>query len=856
MLKNRKILLYAASFIVTGVTFTVTLVALHIYPFGDTAFLCGDMNIQYFDFFKWLKECMRGHDSLIYSFNKSLGGPMYALYAYYLTSPLNLLLYFFNDIQLFITVITVLKISLCSLTVSVYLRNRFSRLNSAYIIMLSLGFALSNYSLLQMANIMWLDGIYMLPLLLLCIYRYIKENKKIQCSLCIGIMIILCWYISYMNCIFAVIYYLYETVIGDYSWNLKKRIQQFFIFCVYEGIGVLVGCIILFPVVIEMLKGKGIQTNNIFVFYKNFALIDLLKGFLYTQSQPISLFCGTFTLIMAVSWFISGRIRIKEKIVSGLLLVFFIVCMQIKALENIWNGFRFAGYYCRFSIFAIFILVICAAGYLEQENRKKDYKVIAVSCSLIIGVYIAVSSALNMKTRILGFSILFVVGYLILYIISMYRFLNSVLFMSLLVVFTMSEIAMQSRIYIKPIYTKNALKYEQYESEQEKLVDNLQKQDDSVYRVDETRHRVDYKTKTTSFLDEGLAYGYKGVAHYSSAFDKDLATFLMKLGYFYTVDMTVYNEPILTSDSLLGLKYLLSETDYDEYNYIMEGYKKDVYENPYALSLGYGVSDKLLEFEDDEEIGVYSPNQWYNFYTRTGNPFEYQNQLFSAILGRDIELYIPVEYQSDIDTNLLTTNIELKQNEKHMLYYGWMDSIERLVTQDVLVDEKKICTYSYWNSFAVFNIGSSKENHTVHFKNYQLQDKEKLQIYALDLEQFREAIDELKKHQANVTQTSHSSMKMAYSAEQDGNLLITIPYDTSWRIAVNGNKVKPQKVCDALMTIPVQAGDNQIILEYRYPYIFIGFAISIVGLLILFAIYWLQRRRNEYEKSFSNYTRI
>lgn len=124
------------------------------------------------------------------------------------------------------------------------------------------------------------------------------------------------------------------------------------------------------------------------------------------------------------------------------------------------------------------------------------------------------------------------------------------------------------------------------------------------------------------------------------------------------------------------------------------------------------------------------------------------------------------------------------------------------------------------------------------------------------MEQFREIIDELRQYQAIVTQTSNSSMKMVYSSGQDGNLLITIPYDASWKIMVNGNKVKPQKVCNALMAIPVQAGDNQIILEYRYPYIFIGFTISICGLLILFVIHWLQKRRNEHEKNISNYTSI
>ena len=109
-----------------------------------------------------------------------MGGGNIAVFSYYLASPFNLLVAFLqkgSDPGIF-TIVVILKLAMCSLTCSIFLRNRFEDLEAVIIAVLSLGYGLMEYNMDQASNIMWLDGVYMLPLILLGVSKLVRENKK------------------------------------------------------------------------------------------------------------------------------------------------------------------------------------------------------------------------------------------------------------------------------------------------------------------------------------------------------------------------------------------------------------------------------------------------------------------------------------------------------------------------------------------------------------------------------------------------------------------------------------------------------------------------------------------------------
>ena len=63
-----------------------------------------------------------------------------------------------------------------------------------------MGYGLCQYGLAQSSNVMWLDGVILLPLILLGIYRLIWKKNLWHLSLCVGISISLNWYTGGINC--------------------------------------------------------------------------------------------------------------------------------------------------------------------------------------------------------------------------------------------------------------------------------------------------------------------------------------------------------------------------------------------------------------------------------------------------------------------------------------------------------------------------------------------------------------------------------------------------------------------------------------------------------------------------------
>lgn len=132
MKNSQKLLKAISAFTLTSVLLILVYYIGAIYPFGDHALFKWDMELQYIDFFHWWHRVLHGQASMSYSLSKSLGDNAIGLTAYYLSSPFNLLLYFTDNIPLFVSIATVLKLASASLTVSVFLSYRFCDMKYIY----------------------------------------------------------------------------------------------------------------------------------------------------------------------------------------------------------------------------------------------------------------------------------------------------------------------------------------------------------------------------------------------------------------------------------------------------------------------------------------------------------------------------------------------------------------------------------------------------------------------------------------------------------------------------------------------------------------------------------------------------
>ena len=91
-LTKKKAYPYVMAFFIPFVICVIICIGNGVYPFGDNCILHIDMYHQYCPFFTEFLNKLRTGGSLQYSWNLGLGSDFVSLYAYYLASPLNLLI--------------------------------------------------------------------------------------------------------------------------------------------------------------------------------------------------------------------------------------------------------------------------------------------------------------------------------------------------------------------------------------------------------------------------------------------------------------------------------------------------------------------------------------------------------------------------------------------------------------------------------------------------------------------------------------------------------------------------------------------------------------------------------------------
>ena len=128
ILKTHKYLLL--SFFLPVLLLEGIAIAEKIQPFGSESFLIVDALHQYLPFFADYQEKLKSMDSMFYSFHAGLGYNFLGLWAYYLASPLNLVIALVSKsmLTMILSHLYVLKIALCCFTAAFYFRNAVERM--------------------------------------------------------------------------------------------------------------------------------------------------------------------------------------------------------------------------------------------------------------------------------------------------------------------------------------------------------------------------------------------------------------------------------------------------------------------------------------------------------------------------------------------------------------------------------------------------------------------------------------------------------------------------------------------------------------------------------------------------------
>lgn len=783
-LKN--VAFYAACFAFSVALFVALAAAGHVYPFGDNSFLTNDLKYQYIDFFAWFRRVLLGEANLRYSFSQGLGMNTWGLYSYYLASPFNLLCALFpaDKLTLFVFVISALKLGCIHISSAWYVQKRFD-LSKPAVFLLSLSFTFCSWTISNLCNPLWIDCLILLPICAYGCHELIRKQKMIRLVITTALSIMFCWYTAYISILFLCIFVLVEFVdyVAEKGFSWKLMLDRALRFAGAIVLGLLLSAWTFLPTILAMSKGGPVLALGPLL---KTSLKSVIRGFLpcmwvNNESTP-QFYCGIIMMLLAVSLLVNRTVSIKTRIATLVVTIILVASSVLSPLEYIWCGMRVPnGFYSR-TAFLLSFFALWAAGYTLQILKDQPKLRQAYRPAVILPLLALTAIELFANAHVVWNQLY--AGY--------------------------SENT--NRAYVATATNT--------------IATTTERDSAPFYRIDRTTTRAD-----SAALNEGLALGYNQLSSYSSANNPQAIALLNSLGYSSVGEFsTRYAEPILAVDALLGVKYAIAEQA--PAGYVMAKANQPesataVYENPYALSVGITASNDIQNSTLEGE-----------------NPFEKQNDLYSKILGRKVEFYTKIEAAKTEDgESLKQWSVTLPAGSIGYLYINKDTSAGSYWPVALTIDQRSINNEAWRfdnNIRQIADASDAPSQHTVSIGAAECytdmpQDNEPV-FYALDLDVFEQIINELKTSEFVPTVFEDGRIEGEYTAKEDGNLLLSVPYDEGWNVTVNGTAAELTPAADkGLSSLNVQKGANRIVMTYKTPGALAGLAVSLATTVALVA---------------------
>ena len=377
----------------------ITLIFLMKGVFTNKTLLTSDLREQYLSLISYLNNLLHHEVTFPYTLEKGLGGSMYGAFFYALANPLNLLVYFFSNIELFVTLLIIFKIALAGLTMFIYLHHQ-NKYPDAWCLTFSFAYALMGYNIVYATNFMWLDAVIFLPLVILGIENIIDNKRDILYILTLFLSLVFNYYTGYIVALFSVLYFFYYLYLKNthkrYFQDNLKVIGHFLLITILTGLMV---SFVLVPIFYESLNFSRVNGSFKII---NYNFLDLIAGNYIgfgSIDNPVNYYgfltyAGTITILLIINYLTNKKIPTKERIAAMMIYLILMVPVIFPPLNVLWHLFTFPqGFNYRYSFIFVFFSLTLAMKSLVNLNTNSKHLLytyiifVIMSCSLIYVCY-------------------------------------------------------------------------------------------------------------------------------------------------------------------------------------------------------------------------------------------------------------------------------------------------------------------------------------------------------------------------------------------------------------------------------------------------------------------------------------
>lgn len=880
----------ALAFLVPFVGITMIMLCSGYTPFGKYSMLYSDMYHQYFPFFVSFRRALLSGQSLLYNWDVGMGMDYLGLYSYYLGSPLNLLSVLVPEKFLlwYFSFLVPLKLSFASLFFAIFLEKLYGR-QDASVAVFGWFYGLCAWALGFQWNVMWLDTFALLPLVVLGTISLLRDKKVLLYSISLFFSVFINYYVGLFTCIFvALVFFCYEIS----RWRGFGRF-----FLDLGRIALFSLLVIACTAVLELPTLASLQQTQSSVnafptgFKLNIASENTWMGLLDGMRQVIgnlggglepnfkeglpNIYCGVFSLMLSLLFLGSRKVKLRDKICSVGLLLFFILSFLLRQLDYIWHGFHFPNMIpYRFShLFSFVLLYMAYRAYLLFDTFRPT----AIVASALFSLGIFACSDSRMDPAFIAFNGGFVVFYAVFLLFSTTKMPKKpeedpeiptdpeefaaemelyeqevsdclkgrkIGRIALCVTICAEVIAniVSFGIYFPGTYVENYPLGTTYTASMIRYMHEREERT-PFFRAEVTH---------TQTLNDGALNNYHGITTFTSSANVKVTEFMKSLGYGAknTYNRYAFEESSPVCNLFLGLKYMIARDGKVEENQYFDDVHAfgDVHllQNNAYLPLGFLTESSLAELD----------------FNHSNNNFLFQNQLFRAATGLPGSVWSVI---TGVDTQVEGKNCKVTFSETTgSASYSDAESDSYVSFQYTADRSGFVCLdldFSKRNSFTLYcngeplygdsyslpqmvsacdvEIGDVVELRVTCGSN----DKGTIKVHAAILNDsiFRLGYDVLNASTWEISSFRNTRIEGTVHADRDGLLYTSVPQNGGWKVYVDGELTPAELVGDVMISVPLTQGDHEVTIVYENEAFNLGLKVSAVSFVLLAGLILLYR---------------
>ncbi|MBR2715001.1 MAG: YfhO family protein, partial [Ruminococcus sp.] len=824
----------------------------------DQQILVTDLWHQYYPFLVDFQDKLQEGSSLLWTW-KSGGGTNYlALMAYYLASPLNFLSVFVpaEYLREFLAVITCVKIGLAGFFFSQFLRITYKR-RDITVAIFSIMYGLCSYIMGYYWNVIWMDTVALLPLVVAGTIALLKEGKFRLYVISLAVAVFANYYIGLFVCIFVMLISIAYCIV-DYI-DFKNLMLRFVKMASFSALALAMTAIITIPTAIAL--GSTHSTDNTFpaTFALNIAETDDFAGVMEAFAEVLSntiafvepstkeglpnVYSGMIALVLGLLFFTCKDIKIREKIASGFLLVFFILSFIIRQLDFIWHGFHFPNMIpYRFAFLFSFVLITMAyRAFMCIEKTKLIHIIFVIAAmSVIIGIGY---DHHDEKKIVMGtiFITVLIIAWLIMYCVKTVP--KQTLALALFII-CLAEATCTAYIGVKTVTTTTSTSYPLGGADTKRIVnfiDRVEKDNEDLFHTEVT----DYHT-----LNDNALIGINGISIFSSVSNCDVSAYMERFGICGWVGSNryTYQESSPFTNLFLNMKYLIAPDgvflDKTHLKLKQQYGSVKLLENQFYIPQGFMVNEDLLDFKIS---------------TASANPFDNQNEMFRKATGLNGNIYEQMEVVSQGHTDYTIFPVNKKSYGNYS--YELLDTEHEAHVKLNYTPDRDGTAYAYFDCDDAENVDIKINDNTV-VTNYvkrpyimqmgDVKKGDKLSLYAdlsevttgnltsycmmFNEELFREGYEKLAQSSMKCTKSTDTLIEGSIDVKEDGVFFTSISYDKGWKAYVDGEEVEITPLCDAQVAFKLSKGHHDIKLKYCPKGFPLGVTLTVLSIAVLVAL--------------------